>query len=369
MRFQHARGLTFREIMVLGAIYSAAVILVEVPTGAFADRIGRKVSMMFGALAMVASCVVATTAHSFLVFAVAEFFAAMSMALCSGADSAYLYDYLEKNDEGESYPRREGTASAWHQVGSAAAFACGGFLAQIDMTLPYYVTAGVAFCAFILAALLSSERLPDAPLGGIRKELASYRKQMGAAVRDVFRSSNLLRTIFYSSLVFLLLRATIYLYQPFLESRGFSLAETGLVFAGVYILAAFFAKACHRLRRTFGESTLYWGLLAILAVSYLALGQVQSHFVLVLLGVQAFANGLYSPLVKPMLNRMIPSSERRASVLSIESIGRRLGIVLFWPLVGLYGKDISMFLSGTAAIVGIAVLVIWHAVKRDSKPV
>ncbi|MEM9489731.1 MAG: MFS transporter, partial [Myxococcota bacterium] len=37
--FPISRGLTFEQVMLLSAVYSIVVILVEVPTGALADRI------------------------------------------------------------------------------------------------------------------------------------------------------------------------------------------------------------------------------------------------------------------------------------------------------------------------------------------
>src|SRR5690242_9192879 len=92
--FMISRGLTFRDIMILGGVYSAVVIVIEVPTGAFADRIGRRTSMMLGALIMAASCLIAYQSHSFAEFLISESMAAISMSLCSGADSAYLFDLL-----------------------------------------------------------------------------------------------------------------------------------------------------------------------------------------------------------------------------------------------------------------------------------
>src|SRR5262245_62106458 len=89
-----SRGLDFDEILMLAAVYRIVVILVEIPTGALADRIGRRQSMMAGALALMASCLVAYFADSFAEFVVAEVLSAVSMSLCSGADSAYLYDML-----------------------------------------------------------------------------------------------------------------------------------------------------------------------------------------------------------------------------------------------------------------------------------
>src|SRR5688572_26215708 len=122
MAFMAARGLEFDEIMVLSALYSAVVIFVEIPTGAMADRMGRRVTMMAGALAMVAACLVSFGAHSFAAFALAEALAAISISLCSGADSAYLFDLLAADGRAEEYPHRESIASAWHLFGNAAAY-------------------------------------------------------------------------------------------------------------------------------------------------------------------------------------------------------------------------------------------------------
>src|SRR5881394_1665928 len=77
--FALSRGLGLVEVMALNSIYCIAVILTEVPTGALADRHGRRPAMMAGAVAMVAACSVYALAHSFPAFAAAEMLAALSM--------------------------------------------------------------------------------------------------------------------------------------------------------------------------------------------------------------------------------------------------------------------------------------------------
>lgn len=357
-RFMTERGLGFDEIMLLSALYSVIVVLVEIPTGAFADRIGRRQSMMAGALALVASGVVAYFAHSLAVFAIAEVLAAVSMSLCSGADSAYLYDLLAANGRSHEYPRREGTASAWHQAGSAGAFAAGGLLGEIDLALPYIATAVVGVLAFGIALMMGNDhhipvKTKARPLG---KEMRSYALHMREATRDLLTSKRLMWAIAYSAVVFVLLRATIYLYQPYLNDRGFGIAETGFIFAAVYAVGTFVAHKGHHLRRWFGERNLVWGLLSTLALSFILLNQISGQWALCLLGVQAVANGLYSPLVKPMLNREIADSARRATVLSMESIVRRMAMGVFSPVAGYYGASSAMYLCGGIGIVGMILL-------------
>jgi MFS family permease len=372
VHFMISRGLGFDEIMLLAAIYSGVVILVEVPTGALADRIGRRQSMMAGALAMVASCVIAYFAHDLPTFVAAEILAAVSMSLCSGADSAYLFDLLQEHDCGHEYPQREGTASAWHQAGSAAAFAAGGLLGEIDLALPYLVTAGVAVAAFVVALCMRDERRPAPrvrqPAGA---ELRSYLRHMKTSLREVRHNRRLIWIIAYSAVVFVLLRATVFLYQPYLDVRGFGIAETGFIFAGVYLLASFVAHRGNALRRWLGEETLLWGLLGTLAISFVLLNQFQGQWALCMLAVQAVANGLYSPLVKPILNRQISDSSRRATVLSIESIARRGAMGFFSPVAGLYGASSAIYLCGAVGLIGMVLLalMIQHAPRRAPEAV
>ena len=373
--FMTSRGLGFDEIMMLAAVYSGVVILVEVPTGALADRIGRRESMMAGALAMVVSCIVAYFSHSFLSFLVAEVFAAISMSLCSGADSAYLYDLLEAHGREDEYARVEGKASAWHLAGNAAAFLVGGFLGEIDLALPYLATVGTAGLAFFVAIALRGEdhlaraRVAPRPIG---VELKSYMTLMRGALRDVLHSRRLIWIIFYSGVVFVLLRATHYLYQPYLKAIGFGIAETGMVFCGVYLVAAIVAHNVDKLRRAVGEASLVWGLLAALAVSFVLLNQFAGQWALCMLAIQAAAKGLFSPLVKPIINRQITCSSRRATVLSIESIARRAATGVFLPIIGFYGVSTAIYMCGVLGLCGMALLALMlrhsPATEADSDP-
>jgi MFS family permease len=330
--FALSRGLDLFQVFLLNSIYCGTVICCEVPTGALADRVGRRAAMRAGALAMIAACATYAIAHSFAAFAVAELLAALSMTLCSGADSAYLFDLLQEHGLAHDYARREGTASAWHQGGQALAFAAGGILGAYSLVLPFFVTAGVASVAFVVALGMRADRPhPSAEIPTAREIVA----HMHEAVRSVGRSRRLIWIIGYSAVVFVLLRATIYIYQPYLKAAGYGLAATGLIYAGVYLVATYVAHRSDALRRRFSEGTLLWGLLGTLVATFLVLGAAPGgHWAIGVLALQAAVNGLYSPLVKPVINREIDDSGRRATVLSVESMVRRTAFGLFSPVAG-----------------------------------
>jgi MFS family permease len=375
MLFQESRGLSFFQRLALGGLYSAVVILVEVPTGVFADRLGRRRSMMVGAIAMVISCAIAFQAESFPAFALAEIFAAMSMAMCSGADSAYLFDLLAHHGRGHEYSRRESSASAMHLLGSAIAFAGGGLCAAVDLSLPYVITAAVATAAAVVAGLLGDDRQRQRALstaavaGQLGAKLQSWWRDVGLALNQVRGNRRLAWLVGYSAVVFTLLRATIYVYQPYLDQRGFGTAEIGLLFAAMYIVASGVAYRTHALRRRYGDELLLWSLLAVLAASFLLLGRVSTGpWLAVLLAVQALASGIFSPLTKPLLHREIPSSSGRAAVLSVESMARRITLGLFAPLAGLYGQPQVMVLCGVVGLVGMVLLAVARVMPRPELP-
>lgn len=363
MLFQAERGLTFFERLALGGVYSAVLIAVEVPTGVLADRLGRRRAMMLGAVAMIASCLVAATAHGLPAFVIAEVLGALAMALSSGADSAYLYDQLLAAGRAGEYGAREAAASAWHLVGSALAFAGGGLLAEVALVLPYLATAAVAAAALVVAARLDDDR-PGPPLGGGARAtadagLGAWARQVVAAVTTVARRPGLAWLVGYSAVVFALLRATVYVYQPYLRDRGLGPGRIGLAFAGAAVVSAVVAWRTDALRRRHGDAPLLWGLLAALAASFVGLaGAGRGPWMLALLVAQAVANGLYSPLTKPLLNREITDSGQRAAVLSVESMARRAAMAVFAPLLGAWGEADAMLPCGVAGLVGLLALLV-----------
>ena len=107
---------------------------------------------------------------------------------------------------------------------------------------------------------------------------------------------------------------------------------------------------------TTGDDLLLWGLLGTLSISFVLLEAVQGSWVIGLIGLQALAMGLYSPLVKPLLNREVPDSSRRATVLSVESIARRGAMGVFSLVAGFTGERWSLVLCGIVGVLGMVIL-------------
>ena len=89
-------GISFSQVMILQAIFTLSIFILEIPTGAISDRFSRKLSLMIGSLISIVGFLVYASYPSFWVFASGEFILAVGFSLFSGADRALLYDSLKK---------------------------------------------------------------------------------------------------------------------------------------------------------------------------------------------------------------------------------------------------------------------------------
>jgi MFS family permease len=104
----NVRGLPASDFGLLKSIYYFAVMGAEVPLGVVADRLGRRTTLLLGALANSGACLLYATGASFAAFAVAELLFALTTAMQSGADSALLFDAYAADDRAHEFPRAMG---------------------------------------------------------------------------------------------------------------------------------------------------------------------------------------------------------------------------------------------------------------------
>lgn len=343
--FFQSRALDFTEIALLNTVYAITAIVFEVPTGVLADRFGRRRAMILGSLMMAAGCIVDWRGHGFWTFAVGEGLLALGLTLSSGADSAYLYDLLRSAGREHDYRRRESSATAAKLIGAALALTAGGLLARYDVAATYLVSSLVCVAAAAAASLLRERH--DRAITEPR-----FFRAMLQAGGSVLSSSGLRFAVGFSVLVFTLLRMGLYLQAPYLATAGLEVAWIGLTLAALSLVAALASARFEEIRRLAGETRLVFAVPVVLMVTYGMLGHFVALWGIALFAVQSICNGIYSPFSKELLNRQIEDSGQRATVLSFESMARRLAFGAFAPVAGVFidGHGLGAGLYACAAL-------------------
>lgn len=103
-------GLTLSQFAMLNVVWAATIVIAEVPSGAFADTLGRKKLVvlsslvMFIEIAMIAFVPTGNATLVFYVFLVNRVLSGLAMALASGADEALAYDTLKEQGKEDAWP-------------------------------------------------------------------------------------------------------------------------------------------------------------------------------------------------------------------------------------------------------------------------
>ncbi len=356
--FYQSKGLTLFEVTLLQALYSGVVLVLEIPSGYFADLFGRKRSLIIGSFFCLGGAVLYCFAQDFLGFLAAEIFFGFAMAFISGADSALTYDTLHELEQSHEYVRTQGRIDSYDNFSEGIASILGGFLAVVSMALPFYVRAVVSIFMIPLAFLIIEPKVFK------KTREVSHAKNLWNTIHfSFFEQKDVRWLLLYSAFLGAATQTVVWFIQPYWKQLGMPLIWFGIMWAFLQFITGIFSIVVHRLEQRFGIRRLFFGLVALLFFASISIGigfplfVSRSYFlndifnvvlpvfiITILFALFYIIRGLNKPLVKAALNHKI-SSERRATLLSIDSLLGRLFYILVGPLAG-YVADVSTLSQG-----------------------
>lgn len=317
-----------KSIFLLNSIYTLTAVLFEIPTGVLSDRIGRKKTLIIGSLLMSLGCgffLLGGRVQHFFYFAAANVFSALSMTFISGCDSAYLYDLMASQFATSRYPQVEGSSTACKLIGNVSGGIAGFFVARVSIEATFVVTALITLSASIVASFL-----PEAPVSA-KMNLKGHIRGSYVIVR---KSKVIVSLLFYSLFLFPLLRVGIFLDPPHGSLHGIKAEYIGLAFALKDLVSSISAFNAGRIIGRIGSLRILVILPIMGSSAFLIQGLVHGWWCCLLYLVPALTLGLFSPVIRILINQATRDSSRRATVLSVEGMFRRTGYAFFSPLIG-----------------------------------
>ncbi|MEU9829085.1 MFS transporter [Micromonospora chersina] len=182
---------TAASLLALKKLSSAAF---EVPTGVLSDRLGRRGTMIAGAVVMVAAHLGYAGASGYGLLLAAVVLEGLATALWSGNNDALLYDTLLGADREEEFPRHSGRVNSMFQLALALAAATGGVVAGAWSLRAVVVLSVVPQVLCVLVAVRVREPRVHGPL---RSNLLAH---LGSALRGIRRNPVLRRMTLVSAL-------------------------------------------------------------------------------------------------------------------------------------------------------------------------
>lgn len=357
--FFQERGLSQSQIFALQSMFAAAMIIFEVPSGYFADTIGRKRSLVVGAGVLSLGFLMYSFSYGFFTIAVAEVLLGIGYSFISGADEALAYESMKALDRASRYKLFEARSQTIMSVSEGAASVLGGLVAIVSLRAPIVAQLGTEFLLVLVALSLVEpphvKKIDVHPLADVLR-VTKY------ALHD---HSEVKWLIFYSALVATISHTAVWLIQPYYQLAGVPIGWFGVLWATQMFAMGLFAHNAIRYERWLGRRRALISFPIIGVTAYVVLGVFPAEYALPAILGFYFIFGVHTPILKHYINELI-ESDMRATILSVKSLAQKLLYAGLGPLIGVVVDAYSLRtgLLFSAAIYGLLSLFVVGAMKR-----
>lgn len=357
-------GLTLEQFFLLNAVWAVAIVLLEVPSGAFADTFGRRNLIVLAGCCMVVEililCFVPIGDNTIIFWAllINRVISGGAEAFASGADEALAFDTLKQEGEEDQWPKVLDLLMRWQSAAFVVAMLMGaavydadfmtmigglfGFEGEVHKTtslrFPLYLNLITALGVLFIALKMRELKTTDGDDGP---------KSPAAAFKLVFQTGSwIIKTpvvlvIIVAALTFdSTARTMITLaseYYRLIQIPEVAFGILGAIMGMIGIVAPIYAR-----KLVEKKSALFnWSLLAIiLLVSLVGISfSVPYWGIIPMLGI-GLVMMLMGFFVSHYLNQNVTDSNRRATVLSFRSLATNLA----------YGTVGLLYMGITAAL-------------------
>lgn len=333
--FYMENSLGMSEVMLLQGIYSVAIVMMEIPSGYFADVLGRRKTLLIGTVLGFFGFFTYSLSFGFWGFLLAEIILGLGQSLISGADSAMLYDSLLDQKREKEYLKFEGRITSFGNISEAAAGVLGGFLATLSLRAPYIGQSLIALIAIPAAWYLVE------PVRHKTMENPRFSDIIKIVRYSLFENIKLRRNILFSALIGTATLTMAWFVQPLFQRIELTIEWYGILWSALNLIVGLTAAVAYKIESGLGERASVILIAILIPAGYLAIGPTKTYFVIPLLFLFYIVRGFATPVLKDYINRMAESNVR-ATILSVRNFIIRFNFALTGPFLGWYTDTYSL---------------------------
>jgi len=326
--FLRSRGLNQLQMNSVLATYFAVTFLTDVPTGAFADALGRRRSFILGCALRTLAFTVYFFAYRYPMFLLGEAIDGIGTTFCNGAIDAWGVDALDEAGFQGVKDRLFSRISQLSNIGFMASAVIGAYVADRNIAWPWMLGAA----GYLVAGMVGAFLMWEGGRKGVELHLLAMCAQVGRQIADGLREGFSRRSVLLLSLangVFFAAWSPYWLEWPQFFNDTYAV---GIWIVGwLYLLFTLARMAgAETMIRLGGDENLRPQRLTLLAIASAVLmfsaGAVghRPALVLPILAALNFCWGSLMPLAQSWFNEQLEPQER-ATLLSFNTTFSTLG--------------------------------------------
>lgn len=368
--FLRSRGLDQLQINSVLATYFLVLFLTDVPTGAFADLLGRRRSFVLGATLRVSAFILYFVAHHYYVFIIAEGIDGIGTTFGNGAIDAWGVDALDDAGYDGVKDRLFSRISQLTTIGFMGSAMIGAYVADVNIAWPWLLGASGYVVAGIVGAFLMHDervRTTTVRIADIPRRIA---ENVGGGIRAGLGANTVLM-LSIANAITVAAWAPYWVSWPvmFNESLAVGVWIIGWIYCGLSAARLIGAEISARLQGDENQRAARVSMLIIAASTMLFLAGLfggRPAVSLAMLFIMNLFTGAMMPLVQSWFNEQLESGNR-ATLLSFNStfqtMGGAVGLLVAGRIADTAGIPFEWQIAGLISLC--AAPVYWATRRRE----
>jgi len=356
-------GLSYLQIGMLVSFRAICVNILEIPSGAAADIYGRKSAMLFSLGSYILSFIIFSLVSWYPLLFAAMFFFSIGEAFRTGTHKAMIFDWLRHNDRLDERTKVYGFTRSWSKIGSAVSviIASGIVILSNDYRWVFAVSI-IPYCAGIWNMLCYPSSL-NRRLDNGSISIKNVALHLLKSLKHAFSNRGIRGLIIRSTGFEGAFRVSRDYLQPIIRAQAVALTAClalsekdgtaiiiGLVYFILYMISASASRRSWRfvaLAKTEDRASVMLLIMAAATILTAAAGFLAGVYIVPIAAfiVLYLLQNLWRPILVSQFDLHAQSSEQ-ATILSIESQAKSIGIIVLAPAAGfiadIYGIHASL---------------------------
>lgn len=357
--FIQAFKITYFQIGLLEAVALIIILLLELPSGVFADVFGHKLTVFIAMITWGIGNLVVGFGNGFYIFLIGYAITGIGDAFRSGAESALLYESLRKLKKTKEYLKIKSRIRLFITLTVLVGCIFGPILFNINIRIPILLNGLLILCsAFIVISM--TEPYHKKVKNSFAKHISFFKEAWKFSVNH----QHVRWFIIFGIIITLPMGIFVNLMSPpYLIQIGFNVVHIGILFAIIHgtsgLIASFSDKIESRLKERFSIISI----IIVQGVAFVFMALINAPIAAIAVMMLYISRDYKEMILDNYLNQHI-KPKNRATVLSISQFAIDLSAAVFvifgGYLTDLFSLNTSLiFLGGATLVFGIP-----HFLKR-----
>lgn len=355
------KGISPAKVMYAEAIYSLFLLIFQIPSSIFVERIGSRRALILGTIFATIQIAMMIFVNSFYYLVVAYFMSALGNAIKDIARNTVLYDSTKMCKGMNSFGNINAKGSSLSYALSAITSVFTGYLFVYNPYIPLILSTMVSLLAVLIACRFEDIEIKE------KRTIVELAEDMKQGIKLIFKSERL-KALFLFISVFVGVLMTISTYEKsLLTDLKVSPQYFGIIFAILTMVQCFSVRYQDKIHNTFKNRTLMF-LSVPIFISFIIVGFVTNlniNFIFNIIVVMFafflhhFFRGPYWVLEDRYVTNFT-TSNMRAKILSASNFIKNIGEIIISFLCGLllefYTTSQSYIIVGVFGLIAILVV-------------